>query len=498
MQPKITSLRFDSHVITDIVTTVDAVGSDAKLPTEQAVREMMLDKADTGFESRTTSTIPSTLATTTFTISVVSGSFPVWCGGVKFTKTGGASCATAIADAVGQHYIYFDTAGVLQNVASPWDILGNAAPVATVYWNGTAGQICEERHSCYRNKAWHKWAHDTIGARYHYGFAGTFSSSALSVAQGEIHDEDLEIETPVSALTTCRLLYRAAGGASMTWDTAVAITAKVTAGALKWDNGGTLADIGSNKYVTNWVYATTDVAYPICVVVGQAEYNNVSNARVTVTPTLAGMTTVEWKPIYRVIWQNNGGTPTYVESADYRTATTLSGAIVTTLPASAVTFTATGNIAATNVQAALTEIDADTPTGTVTRCGLRAAPSGWLKFTPGEAVSRSTYAVLFAAIVPSLGVFTVTQASPAVLSNTAHGLAINDSFFVTTTGALYTGMAANTLYFVITAGFGADAFEFSATLGGAAINTSGSQSGVHTLWACPFGLGNGSTTFNLP
>jgi len=33
---------------------------------------------------------------------------------------------------------------------------------------------------------------------------------------------------------------------------------------------------------------------------------------------------------------------------------------------------------------------------------------------------------------------------------------------------------------------------------GTAINTSGTQSGTHTLRYCPYGLGNGSSTFNVP
>jgi hypothetical protein len=74
--------------------------------------------------------------------------------------------------------------------------------------------------------------------------------------------------------------------------------------------------------------------------------------------------------------------------------------------------------------------------------------------------------------------FTVTIASPAVVSATAHGLVAGNTVRFTTTGALPTGLTAGTVYFVIKAT--ADTFQVSATLGGAAINTSGTQSGVHT------------------
>ena len=77
--------------------------------------------------------------------------------------------------------------------------------------------------------------------------------------------------------------------------------------------------------------------------------------------------------------------------------------------------------------------------------------------------------------------FTVTIASPGIFTSTGHGLADGDSVIFTTTGALPTGLTAGTAYFVITAGLTADAFEVSATPGGSAVNTSGGQSGTHSL-----------------
>jgi hypothetical protein len=56
-------------------------------------------------------------------------------------------------------------------------------------------------------------------------------------------------------------------------------------------------------------------------------------------------------------------------------------------------------------------------------------------------------------------------------------------FQLDTTGALLTGLAIDTTYYVITAGLTANAFQASATLAGSAINTTGTQSGVHTITA---------------
>ena len=81
----------------------------------------------------------------------------------------------------------------------------------------------------------------------------------------------------------------------------------------------------------------------------------------------------------------------------------------------------------------------------------------------------------------STGTATVTVATPAVITSTAHGLKAGSTFSFTTTGALPTGITAGTVYYVIATGLTANDFQFSATSGGAAINTTGTQSGVHTI-----------------
>jgi microcystin-dependent protein len=132
--------------------------------------------------------------------------------------------------------------------------------------------------------------------------------------------------------------------------------------------------------------------------------------------------------------------------------------------------------------------------------GRKTAPTGWL-MCDGSAVSRSTYSGLFAAICESLGTFTVTIAAPGVFTLNSHGLNVGDAVYLTTTGALPTGLSQNTLYYVST-GVTANTFNLSTSranaYAGTKITTTGSQSGVHTLRWCPYGLGDGSTTFTLP
>lgn len=76
--------------------------------------------------------------------------------------------------------------------------------------------------------------------------------------------------------------------------------------------------------------------------------------------------------------------------------------------------------------------------------------------------------------------FTVTIASPAVFTYT-NTFAANDPVVLSTTGALPTGLTAGTTYYVSATSLSGSSFKLSATPGGAVINTSGSQSGTHSI-----------------
>jgi microcystin-dependent protein len=192
--------------------------------------------------------------------------------------------------------------------------------------------------------------------------------------------------------------------------------------------------------------------------------------------------------------------------------------------ASAISNVPAGGIAASDIQTAINELDTEkiskpgspsigdilvwngtiwnsssiqgVSVGEIAFFAKKTAPTGYLKAN-GAAVSRTTYVSLFDFLCPASD-FTVTIASPAVFTLTSHGLSAGDPIRFTTTGGLPAGLDTSTTYYVISAGLTADAFEVSTTVGGGAVNTSGSQNGVHTLRPFYFGVGDGSTTFNIP
>ena len=95
--------------------------------------------------------------------------------------------------------------------------------------------------------------------------------------------------------------------------------------------------------------------------------------------------------------------------------------------------------------------------------------------------------------------FTVTIASPAVLTFAAYTPVDNTVIILSTTGALPTGLSAGVAYYVVNAS--GSTCRLAATQAGTAINTSGTQSGTHSaqLVASPTGWGLASPLpVNLP
>jgi hypothetical protein len=248
-----------------------------------------------------------------FTFTPV-GTCVVYVNGTKYSK---ASPETvSIASDSTQHFVYFDASGVLQVSTSPWTLALTTAPVAIVYRYSGAYAISDERHGYNRDIDWHTWAHTAIGALWRSGFAGTFTNTTLSIEQGVVADEDIQADSG-GTKTNCRLWYRQPGGAAMQFETAT-VPYKAPASVLQWDNAGTLTSLGTNKYMNVWFYASTDVGFPIYAVLGQATHDNQSAANAEAVPTIPGLTTREWKLIYRVTFQQTAGGIVYQTAADLR------------------------------------------------------------------------------------------------------------------------------------------------------------------------------------
>lgn len=162
------------------------------------------------------------------------------------------------------------------------------------------------------------------------------------------------------------------------------------------------------------------------------------------------------------------------------TGKTIAGGTFTNPSVGTLTVTGSGAITgALTVGGALAvtgAIDTDAPATTVANLGLRTQETGSATYYVGSAPATVT----------------ISNASPGVVTWTAHGRAANDPVAFSTTGALPTGLTAGTVYYVKTV-LSANTFTVSATPGGAAINTSSAGSGTHKSWTGNDTTGTGTT-----
>lgn len=282
-----------------------------------------------GHADKTQSTISFNASTRTFTISPVSTNFVVWCKGEKYTYT--TPQTVVIPNTSGLHYIYFSSSGVLSTKMSyfTWE---DDAPTSYVYWNATLGQaiyFADERHGVTLDWQTHEYLHRTRGAAIADGFAisgyttsGNGSSNAdaqITIEGGTFFDEDMQVDVVSSNTPTANtweqdlsspaqipVLYLSGSE----WRITTPNDYPVKIGALLQYNtysGGSwsVTDIGSGDFTVSWILATNNLNYPVVAVLNQSATNTIGQAEALTFEglTLPGFPSVEFRPLYRLIYQ---------------------------------------------------------------------------------------------------------------------------------------------------------------------------------------------------
>lgn len=348
-----------------IATTWGSPTSDEEVPSEKLAKDTLDSKqVFHGVEAYGAISFDNS----THILTVASGANTYWYKGTKFTTAAAITCdldtyVTLAANTL--YYVAFDDAsGTLKASTSFWD-LKEKVPMVNIYWNGTAGAVTLEAHNHTRPLDWHINHHLTIGCRYYSGLALTKPTvdddATLTISSGIIYDEDIAFS--ITQQTVCRAFYLASAGV-YTWAN-YDLPYIGTSGTPKYLNTTTytLENVGNSKYACYWVYGSLDLDRPIYIVPSalSAPYNTVTLARAEQPPALSGFgLTPEVKLIHRLIYNGNGD---FVESADYRQSSSLPNGYIAATTAGAVTFTPAGNVAATNVQSAIEELDGEKMTG---------------------------------------------------------------------------------------------------------------------------------------
>ena len=290
----------------------------------------LVQKEPTGFADASQTSLSFVDLTREFTISPVGPSYDVYIKGVKFTKSLPESIT--IPDTIGNHYIYFDINGNLQQtlVFDPTIITDNAF-VSIIYWNNEIVPsahiyFANERHGLVMDGATHSYLHTIFGARYLSGGAlqnfniddstntPTDANAVFTADSGAIRDEDLRITYP--AQIQIPILYqigthwrkKAADGFPVIYQGSVGGDYTGTRLPYNLLTAGvwSLAEVDNNKYVLVHIFATNDLENPVVGIQGINQYGSISEARTAATSeiaTLSGLPFAEFVALGSVVYE---------------------------------------------------------------------------------------------------------------------------------------------------------------------------------------------------
>ena len=299
------------------------------------IREVFtVQKDPTGFENQTDSIIAFDTGTRTFSIAPASTSFNVWHRGVKTTIS--TTLTKQIPDTSGPYYLYIDSSGTLEyDTVFSTAFLDQYAFISYIYWNATDGKLIsfgEERHGLAMSYATHEYLHLTRGTQLLSGASVSFTTNGsgnsnadaqISLSDMRVADEDITANITNSATPTQRFeqtLFPTAFlpvyyklGTIWTKDTATAYPVKTGTNYAYFnkDTSGTWSlqeASGDGKYVVSYIFATTNIQEPIIALMGQDEYDSLSDAQERAgwnKVDFGGLPTQEFKLLYIVYFETS-------------------------------------------------------------------------------------------------------------------------------------------------------------------------------------------------
>lgn len=283
-----------------------------------------------GHEDKTDSTISFNNTNRTFSIAPVLSSHNVWCVGVRYVKT--TTETVVIPNTTGIYYIYYNSSGVLSYKTTyfTWD---TDTPTAYIYWNANTAKaefFGDERHGVTLDWQTHEYLHRTRGAVIASGFGasnfvtngdGSLDSHAqIDIADGTFFDEDMQVDithstTPV-ANTWQQFLEGGAkipvfrlDGTEWVSDTATSFPIKQGVATPRYNSFSTpnwgLTDLSNNKLGISWIIATNNLNNPVIAILGQSQYNQLSDAEAATWESLSltNFPVFEFRPLYKIVYE---------------------------------------------------------------------------------------------------------------------------------------------------------------------------------------------------
>jgi hypothetical protein len=144
---------------TALASIFESIGTD----TNSLTKTVQGTKRYHGFTDRTSAVMSYDSASRSFSITQTGG-VKYWFEGVEITAS--ANITIQHSATANNYYVYFqDNSGILSVTTTAWDILLHV-PVCLIYYDGSKGLALEERHGRDRDRANHRYLHETHGTQY--------------------------------------------------------------------------------------------------------------------------------------------------------------------------------------------------------------------------------------------------------------------------------------------------------------------------------------------
>lgn len=259
----------------------------------------------TGMVNRTDSTLSFNDATRIVTLAPAVSSFSYFIKGTKYTIT--TSKTVTLPNTSGNYFIYMDDAETLQyQLAFDISLFTGKAYISYIYYDATNGQATtfgEERHGIVMDGSTHSYLHTTRGTQLVSGASINFTigngsldaDAEIALTDSQVRDEDITVSITNSATPTnpfeqkltpiayIPILYRS--GASL-WVKSTATAFPMLTGTNRTYYNENVAGSwqlteapSNNKVCVTYIFATTDIRNPIIGILGQAQYQNIDEAK---------------------------------------------------------------------------------------------------------------------------------------------------------------------------------------------------------------------------
>jgi hypothetical protein len=318
----------------DIVTanTINIFNtSNASFGVANNAANLGIDIQRSGFLNQTQTYLAFDASNNIFTLADSGSGWSYYINGTKYTVSGNVSVQLSGANNApnGVYFISIANAtnGMLTSSTSQWSLLDSTTlTVASVKWNKNLTPtylLADERHAALIDTRMHFYLHTTRGTQVEqygtlsgYTVGGSYdANNCFSISQTILEDEDIILTIP--ALTssngvsnTYLISYRTSANTWVWQPSKVPFIYNSSSGYIQYDNGGTMTDVGNNKYVnsyllfSNYISGNTGLTGAFAFFPGRSTFGSLAAAQAEDPTTfdLTGYGWIEHVWAYQLTW----------------------------------------------------------------------------------------------------------------------------------------------------------------------------------------------------